>query len=129
MKISTTIVTAAICLLAAPGLAADIAGVWKIDDQPGWIEISIDPATSMGTGVVRRHDSRPRAVGRMILRDAQQVEEGVWSGQIYAARLDSFQDARIEMSGADSLAIKVRVGMMSRTLSWSRAAAEALAAD
>ena len=105
MKVSTIIAFVSILLLAAPDLAADIAGVWKVDNQPAWIEIIIDGDTTIGT--VARHDSRPQAVGRVMLKDVRQVEDNVWQGQIYAARLDSFRDARIELSGVDKLAWRV----------------------
>ena len=124
MKVSVKVAFVPLMFLAAPSLAASIAGWWKIDDQPAWIEISVDPETAMGVGIVRRHDIRPQAVGRVILKDARLVDDGVWKGQIYAARLDDFRDASIETSGADSLAIHVRAGIMRRTVSWSRAEAQ-----
>ena len=121
MKFIAQIAVASALLVSAQNLAADIAGVWKIDDQPAWVEIDIDAETAIATGTVRRHEDRPQAVGRVILRDLRRVEDDVWAGQIYVARMDSFRNARIGLSGTDSLAIEVRVGFMSRTVSWSRA--------
>ncbi len=109
----------AITLIASPlVLAADISGFWKHAEEPGWIEVSLDE----GKGTVVRNDKFPERVGRELLKDlvAEDGEEGVWRGQVYAEKLGEYKDAEIRLSEPDLMTIKVKVGFMSRTLEWKR---------
>ncbi len=117
----------ALCLvavsLAAPALfAADLAGYWKNDEQPAWIEIRFEDGR--GTGTVARNDEHPDRVGRVLLKDvrADEEESGSWKGQVYAERLEEYKDAGITLTDPDHMQIKVKVGFMSRTVTWTRAA-------
>ena len=110
-------------LLWSPAFAADLSGVWKNDELPAWMEIQFDSDT--GTGTVRRNDEKPEAVGRVLLKDV--VADGSaadsWRGQIFAARLGEYKDAEISLPQPDKMEIKVKVGFMSKTVTWTRAAA------
>jgi len=110
-------------LLCSPLYAADLAGVWKNDEMPAWIEIQFENDT--GTGTVRRNDEKPEAVGRELLKDV--VADGdsadSWRGQIFAARLGEYKDAEISLPQPDKMEVKVKVGFMSKTVIWTRAAA------
>ena len=44
----------------------------------------------------------------------------MWRGQVYSERLGEYKDAEVSLSEPDSLEIKVKVGFMSRTVSWVR---------
>lgn len=103
--------------------AADLAGYWKNDDQPAWIEISFE--NDSGTGTVRRNEKKPEAAGRILLKDlvADENDPGSWRGQVYAERLKEYKDAEISLPDPDTMQIKVKVGFMSRTVSWTRATA------
>jgi uncharacterized protein (DUF2147 family) len=108
-------------LLAAPLASADgIAGYWKHADEPGWIEIRLDE----GKGTVLRNDKFPERVGREIVKDleADESEENLWRGQVYAERLGEYKDAEISLTEPDRMAFKVKVGFMSRTVEWVRVA-------
>ena len=106
-------------LLVVPlASAADINGVWKHADEPGWIEIRLDE----GKGIVVRNDKFPERVGREVLKDltTDDSEEGRWNGQIFAEKLGEYKDAEITLAEPDRMKIKVKVGFMSRTLEWLR---------
>jgi len=106
-------------MLAAPLVCADdIAGFWKHSEEPGWIEIRLDE----GIGTVLRNDKFPERVGREILKDltADDSEQGLWKGQIFAEKLGEYKDAEITLAEPDRMKIKVKVGFMSRTLEWLR---------
>jgi hypothetical protein len=117
MKFSRIFVVAA--FLAAPcAFAGDISGFWKHAEEPGWIEINLDE----GKGTVVRNDKFPERVGREILKElvAEDPEQGPWQGQIYAEKLSEYKDAEITLAEPNRMAIKVKVGFMSRTIEWVR---------
>jgi hypothetical protein len=107
-------------LFAAPmAFADDISGFWKHTEEPGWIEIRLDE----GKGTVVRNDKYPERVGREIVNglEADQSEENLWHGQVYAERLGEYKDAEISLPEPDRMTFKVKVGFMSRTVEWTRA--------
>ena len=120
-RFRTVLLTAAGWLVSSASLAADLAGYWQNDGQPAWIEIRVENASA--TGTVRRNDNKPDAVGRVLLKDVVSDESnpGIWRGQIYAERLQEYRDAEITLPQPDQMQIKVKVGFMSRTVSWTRA--------
>lgn len=105
-------------LFAAVAAAADIDGFWKNSEEPGWIEIKLDE----GVGTVVRNDNYPERVGRQILRDlrADESEENLWHGQVYAERLGEYRDADISLAEPDRMEFKVKVGFINRTVEWVR---------
>ena len=110
-----------VAVLSAPlASAGDIACIWKHADEPAWIEIRMEDG--VGTGTVVRNDVYSERVGRELLQDlaADEHEEALWSGQVYAERLGEYKDAEILLAEPDSLQIKVKVGFMSRTIDWVR---------
>jgi len=110
--------TLAFSLFAAVAAAADIDGFWKNSEEPGWIEIKLDE----GVGTVVRNDNYPERVGRQILRDlrADESEENLWHGQVYAERLGEYRDADISLPEPGRMEFRVKVGFISRTVEWVR---------
>ena len=109
-----------LAMFAAPlAFAGDISGFWKHAEEPAWIEIRLDE----GKGTVMRNDKYPERVGREILKDleADESEAGLWRGQVFAQRLGEYKDAEISLPEPDRMAIKVKVGFISRTVEWVRA--------
>jgi hypothetical protein len=104
-------------------LASDLEGFWKNADQPAWIEIRFEE--SSGSGTVRRNDTKPEAVGRLVFKDIAQDPENpdAWRGQVYAERFEEYKDAEISLPEPDRMQLKVKVGFMSRTVNWTRVAA------
>jgi hypothetical protein len=47
-------------------------------------------------------------------------EVNVWRGQVFAVRLGEFRDAQVRLARADRMEILVKVGFMSRTVTWTR---------
>jgi hypothetical protein len=108
-------------VFASFGLSAsELAGLWKHSEKPVWVEISFDG--SVATGTVLRNDNKPDAVGATFLRDVQgeDIKAGPWAGEVYAAPLGEFKDATISLGDADDMEITVKLGFMSRSVSWSR---------
>jgi len=117
MKFSRIFVVAA--FLAAPcAFAGDISGFWKHAEEPGWIEINLDE----GKGTVVRNDKFPERVGREILKElvADESNDNLWRGQVYAEKLGEYKDAEISLSEPDLMQFKVKVGFISRTVEWVR---------
>ena len=108
-------------LFAHTASANDIAGVWKNDEHPVWMEI-VEAENAVATGTVSRNEHNPDAVGRVLLkalvRDA--AEDLLWRGQVFAARLGEFRDAKVRLVDGRRLEITVKVGFMSRTVGWTR---------
>jgi hypothetical protein len=127
MKLFGIIVLFSLGILAASAdaVAGELAGYWQNDEQPAWIEIRFE--NGVGTGIVRRNDNKPDAVGRILLKDIVSDENnpGSWYGQIYAARLGEYKDAVIMLPAAEHMEILVSVGFMSRTVTWTRAVSTA----
>jgi len=119
MNIRASLACAAL-FMAPLAMAEDIAGFWKHAEEPGWIEITT--AEELGKGVVVRNDVYPERVGREILKDlrADDKQQGLWRGQIYAEKLGEYKDAEINLSGSGEMEITVKVGFMSRTVDWVR---------
>lgn len=98
--------------------AGDISGFWKHSDEPGWIEVRLEE----GRATVVRNDKFPERVGREILKDlvADDSEDGLWRGQVYAEKLGEYKDAQISLAEPDLMEITVKVGFISRTVKWKR---------
>jgi len=115
-----TLIALVIALAAPTAFAADIAGIWKHSDEPGWIEIQVNDGVA--EGVLVRNDKFPERVGRTILKDliADDSEDGLWTGQVYAERLGKYKNAKVSLPEPDALRIKVKVGFMRHTVDWLR---------
>jgi len=100
--------------------AADIVGIWKHAEEPGWIEIQMEEG--VGTAKVVRNEVYPERVGREILKDltADEHEEALWRGQVYVERLGEYKDAQMLLAEPDAIEMKVKVGFISRTVNWVR---------
>ena len=111
----------AVAMLGCQGsFADDIEGIWKNEADPVWIEVV--HGDGVATGTVVRNDRNPAAAGRVLLRDltADGAEANLWRGQVFAVRLGEFRDAEVRVLEADRMQILVKVGLMRRTVSWTR---------
>ena len=121
MKTSRSLFLLAVLWQLAPAaLAADLSGFWQHEEKPAWIEIQFKDGT--GIGKVVRNDEYPDRVGRVLLKEiSADGDDGAnWRGQVYAERLEEFKDAEISLPEPDQMQIKVKVGFMSRTVTWKR---------
>ena len=106
-------------LSASPlAFAENISGLWKHPEAPAWIEISLEE----GRGTVVRNDKFPERVGREVVKDlkADDTEENLWHGQIYAEKMGEYKEAEISLPEPGQMEFKVKVGFMSRTIEWVR---------
>jgi len=112
------VLTLVVALLPPVALAADIAGIWKHTEEPGWLEIRMEDG--VGTGTVVRNEVYPERVGRELLKGLVRDEsaQGLWRGQIYVERLGEYQDAEISLPEPGMMRIKLKVGFVSRTIEW-----------
>lgn len=98
---------------------AGIAGFWRHEKEPVWIEMRPDSAV----GVVVRNDNRPDRIGFQVVTDLAATEEpDVWTAQVYAAQLQEYRDARITLESENLMAFTVKVGFITRTVEWQRVA-------
>jgi hypothetical protein len=105
--------------LAAPlSFADDISGFWKHPEAPAWIEINLEE----GKGTVIRNDKFPEREGREIVKGlkADDSEENLWHGEIYAERLGEYREAEISLPEPGRMEFEIKVGLMSRTIDWVR---------
>lgn len=105
-------------LMASVASAGDIAGLWKHEDEAGWVEIAF--VDGVGTGTVVRNDVYPEREGRELLKDltADESEEAQWRGQVYAEAMGEYKDAEVTLDDAGMMRVKVKVGFISRTIKW-----------
>ena len=115
----TRVILAFAVFSATPlAFAGDINGFWKHPDAPAWIEISLEE----GKGTVVRNDKFPERVGREFIKDlrADDSEENLWRGQVYAEKLGEYKKAEISLPEPGRMEFKVKVGFISRTIEWVR---------
>jgi len=110
----------ALSLFGTSVLAADLAGTWKHDEQPVWVEVSKEG--EVASGKVLRNDNKPDAVGAVFMREVRSEGDagGPWTGQVYEADLGEFKDAEFTLPTADTMKIKVKIGFISRSVTRSR---------
>ena len=110
--------TASVASISPLAPAEDINGFCKHADEPGWIGIRLDD----GKGSVVRNDKFTERVGREIVKDLEVDESktNLWRGQVYAERLGDYGDAEISLPGTDRMRIKVKAGIISRSVEWVR---------
>ena len=118
MMIARIVLTLAVVFVIPHASAGDINGFWKYSEEPGWIEINLEE----GKGTVVRNDKFPDRVGREIVKDlkADDAEENLWHGQVYAERLDEYKKAEISLPEPDLMQFKIKLGIISRTVEWVR---------
>jgi hypothetical protein len=112
----------AICgaFLATSVYGSELAGHWKHEKQPVWISIKASETEASGTVV--RHDGHDNNVGRLLLKDftRNHTTSDNWDGQVFAARLGEYKDATIEFAEASQFTMIVKVGFITRKVTWLR---------
>lgn len=114
------LVIAALCSVSGTYAAEGaLNGFWQTGEDNSIVEVT--ETNGVATGKLVSSDNPKAVVGTEILRNFSETG-GAWKGSIYAVRRDKLMDATITPS-ADSLAIDVDAGLMSKDLSWTRAPA------
>ena len=96
-------------------------GFWQLKGDSVWMEIlAAEPGQLQG--IVRRHDDRPKARGRVLLKElvANGTDGLEWRGKIWAEKLGEYKDAQLMLHDDGLLKITVSIGFFSRTVLWHR---------
>ena len=99
-------------------LASELEGIWKLKEEPVWIEFTNTEDNKVAT--IKRNDNNQKAVGATFLKGLSEASDGAWNGQIYVQRFKEFKDAEILFPSHQEMAVKVKVGFMSRTVNWEK---------
>lgn len=93
-----------------------IDGVWQHSQKPAWLNFQFDD----GIGIARvfRHDNNEKAKGLMVLKSIEEIEGFAtkWSGKMYAAHLNDFIDAELNLIQPNQLEITIKNGSESEIL-------------
>jgi hypothetical protein len=116
-----TLILFTAALFAHAASANDIAGLWKNDNDPIWMEI-FWAEDAVATGTVSRNERNSDAVGQVLLKALVRdpAEDMLWRGQVFAARLGEFRDAEVRLLDGRHLEITMKLGFMSRTVGWTK---------
>lgn len=106
-------------LVTSPAVAvADVPmeGRWNTGDEGGVVEVYEKDGAIYGRLVAAENDEAP--IGVLILRDFQR-DDGTWTGRVYSPRRKRTYPAQLRLEGS-KLVIRVRAGLISKTLTWTR---------
>ena len=104
-------------LFAQQGVADQLAGYWKHEEEPGWLEIRFTGGT--GTATVVRNDLHPEREGREILKDL--VADGSsYRATAYAWRLKEYREIQVAQPSPDIMTFVIKVGFISHEVNWMR---------
>jgi uncharacterized protein (DUF2147 family) len=98
--------------------AAPLSGVWNAGEDNTRIETYQKDGAWFGK--ILSSDNSKAKVGTDILLGFTEAD-GVWTGKMFAPKRDKTVDATIQ-SAADELTITVSVGLIKKTLTWTRVA-------
>lgn len=112
-----SVVTTAFLLVCNVCAASDLSGFWQHPKDPVWLEVN----EALGTGVAVRNDDDPSSIGFAVLKEVVVgPKQGQWSGQVYVPQLGAYKQVTVTLPDANTLKMKVKIGIISRSLEWSR---------
>ena len=104
-----------------------LEGLWRVQDENVWVQISSVETGAANVnvprlrGVVIRSDDAPDVVGTVLLRDVHRADSAKhWVGRLYSPRLQREVGVTIEQLSGDTIALQVRMGLLSRRVLWLR---------
>ena len=110
-------VAATFLLICNVCAASDLSGFWQHPKDPVWLDIN----ESLGTGIAVRNDDDPSSVGFAVLKEVVAgPKQGQWSGQVYVPQLGAYKQVTVTLPDANTLKMKVKIGIISRSLEWTR---------
>ena len=92
-----------------------IAGVWDIGKENTKIEIKEEGGVYKGTII---SSDNAKAKGKVLLKDVK-ASGNEWKGKFFAPQKKKWMNAVITEK-ANKLFVKVKAGMMSKTLEWTK---------
>ena len=112
-------VAATFLLICNVCAASDLSGFWQHPKDPVWLDIN----ESLGTGIAVRNDDDPSSVGFAVLKEVVAgPKQGQWSAQVYVPQLGAYKQATVTLPDANTLKMKVKIGLISRSVEWAKVA-------
>ena len=115
-----------LCLASLPVMASDTqmpTGLWKHSGKDLWMEIKFDQA--VGTGRIFKNDKKPDSIGKPVLTELVfDAVLGKGEGMMYVPQMQSRYKAKIKLAEPNLMAMKVKVGFISKTVKWFRVSIE-----
>lgn len=96
--------------------AQSIDGIWNTGEDNTKIEITED--NGVFSGKILSSDNSNAKLGNEILKNLT-FNNGEYKGKMYAAKKEKWYDAVLKENG-NQLEVKIKVGMMKKSLSWSK---------
>jgi len=93
------------------------AGTWNIGTDNTTVEIAEE--NGVYTGSIVSSDNTKAKIGATILKDIK-LSGGAWKGKMYNPKKEKWYNATLENNGAQLL-VKVKAGIVSKTLKWKKA--------
>ena len=112
-----SVVAAAFLFVCKVSAASDLSGFWQHPKDPVWLDVN----EASGTGIAVRNDDDPSSVGFAVLKEVVAgPKQGQWSGQVYVPQLGAYKQVTVTLPDANTLKMKVKIGIISRSLEWTR---------
>lgn len=93
-----------------------IAGIWNTGQDNTKVEITT--TDDIYNGKIVSSDNEQVKIGNLLLKDIKSVK-GEWKGKLFAAKKGKWYNAILEEK-AGKLLVKVKAGMVSKTLEWTK---------
>ncbi len=104
--------------------ADGLLGHWQAEGKTAIVEITKQDSPQeqeIYTGTVVKNPKVPAAVGKQVFKDLHyDAAKQQWNGLFYIVPRDKEVKADISSLGKDSFRMKVKVGIISRTVDWQR---------
>ena len=91
-------------------------GIWNTGEDNTKIEITED--NGVFSGKILSSDNPKAKIGKQLIKDVK-LSNGEYKGKLYAAKKGKWYDAVLKENG-DQLDITIKVGWMSKTLTWKK---------
>jgi uncharacterized protein (DUF2147 family) len=113
------LISIALCHSALAAEADELLGLWQNDDRPVFVQIGDSPQGI--NGIIQSNSERPESVGKHSFSNLVfDADKQVWRGQVYVLRLDKNKDVSVELLSPTQFKITVKIGFLSRSVTWSR---------
>lgn len=96
-----------------------IVGKWKDPDEGAVVQM--ENKGGYCEGAIVEDAQHPDGVSTKIFKNlVYDSEKGIWKGQVYSVKKKKDYDVEIKMTDDASFTMKVKAGIVSKTIVWSR---------
>jgi len=96
-----------------------IVGKWKDPDEGAVVQM--ENKGGYYEGAIVEDAQHPDGVSTKIFKNlVYDSEKGIWKGQVYSVKKKKDYDVEIKMTDDASFTMKVKAGIVSKTIVWSR---------